>query len=179
MRGGWVERLRTAHTGERTEDERAVQHIVLKRRADEVAVRVVMIALLGLGSLSAVLGALASGDATRFWQDFLVGVVLLIALPIPIWFLQRWQATGRPVVIPERQREFRRMRLALIGLWLFGVGTVSVGLAINLRDGAPFAANLAVGILIAYMAGWGGLLVASLRIARRFRPHAEEASDQP
>jgi len=156
-------RISLGFGGKRTANQMPREGIVWRRPADGIVVTGVMIVLLGLGVLSAVLGALATGDAARFWQDFGAGVALLAGMTLPIWFLQRWQSIGRPVVSPEKMRTFRQARLALLALWLFALGTVSVGLAMNLQNQAPLEANLAVGLLIAYIVGWALLVFPTLR----------------
>ena len=152
----------------RPPDALAMSDFVLKRRWDELAVLAFLLALFALGILSALLGALASPDGSAFWSSFLGGGVLLAAMTLPIWLVQRWQSAARPVFAPDKVRTFRLTRLALLVLWLVGLGIAVLGLAINVRTQAPLAADLAVGLLIAYMAGWAFLVVFTLRrVARR------------
>jgi len=150
---------------ERRSDRTAMADFVLRRRFDELAVLMFMGALLGLGLLSALMGALAAPDASGFWANFLGGIALLAAMTLPVWLVQRWQSLARPALSPERVRAFRLTRLALIVLWYVGLAIAAIGLVINFQTQAPFLANLAVALLIAYMAGWALLVLLPLRKA--------------
>ena len=156
----------------RSPDQVAMADFSLGRGLDEIAVFGFMVALLVLGFLSALLGAVSAGGTSRFWESFLGGVALLAMMTIPIWFVQRWQAMARPVFSPQGVRAFGRARIALLVLWIYVLAVAGVGLVINFQTNASFEATLAVGMLIAYIAGWGVLLLLTFRksAARAGRP---------
>lgn len=140
-----------------------MEAMVLRRRMDEIAVFASLLALTGIGLGAALFGAIASPDAAGFWQNFVGGVALLAVMTFPIWLLQRWQSMARPPVTPEGIRAFRWTNLVLFCLWVAGLGIVILGLGINVTGQASLAANVAVGLLIAYVAGWGLLVFGVLR----------------
>ncbi len=131
---------------------------VLKRRAEETVVVAFLIALFGLGLVGSFLGGLAAADAAQFWQNFVGGIALLVVMTLPIWFLQRWLSMARPSTVTARLKEIRRISLVLLVLWIIGIGIASFGLAINVSRNASIEANVAVGLFIAYLAGWGLLV---------------------
>jgi len=157
----------------RTPNRQAMQPFVLKRRTDEMVVAASMLALAGLGVVASLFGAVASPDAAGFWQNFVGGVALLAMMTLPIWLLQRWQSMARPPVTPEAIRAYRLSGLVLLVLWILGLGLVILALGVNVTGQASLAANVAVGLLIAYVVGWGLLVFGVFRrpsfLAHRFR----------
>jgi len=147
----------------RSPNRAAMKAFVLKRRTDEMVVAAAMLALAAFGIAASLFGALASPDAEGFWQNFVGGIALLAMMTLPIWLLQRWRAMARPAVTPEGIRAFRWTNFLLFSLWLLGLGIVALGLGINITGQASLEANVAVGLLIAYVAGWGLLVFGVFR----------------
>lgn len=145
------------------EDQDAMKEFVLERRWDEILLLVFMLCLFGLGITAAVLGGVAAPDARGFWQNFLLGTVVLIALTLPLWLVQRWQGRVRTVALRGRLREFRWMHLLLFALGLFVLAVTAAGLALNLTGRAPPGAVAALVIFLAYMVGWSFLVFRALQ----------------